>query len=170
LPAGLGDHTQWDRKLDGRVAQALMSIQAVKGVEIGLGFAGARLPGSRVHDPIEYAPPPQPSPTGGFQRPTNGAGGLEGGVTNGAPLVVRAALKPISTLMKPLPSVDLTTHQPQKADVERSDYCAVPAAAVVGENFLAFTLAQALCEKLGGDSLKEMRRNYDGYCAQISGK
>ncbi len=163
LPIGLGDHTQWDRKLDGRIAQVIMSIQAIKGVEIGLGFAAARLPGSQVHDAIEYKPSAAPRPDGGFVRPTNGAGGLEGGVTNGAPLVVRAAMKPISTLMKPLMSVDLKTGEPKRADIERSDYCAVPAAAIVGENFLAFVLAQAFCDKFGGDSLDEMRRNYDGY-------
>jgi chorismate synthase len=168
LPIGLGDHTQWDRKLDGRIAQAMMSIQAMKGVEIGLGFAAARLPGSKVHDAIEYKQPKTPSPTGGFIRPTNGAGGLEGGVTNGAPLVVRVAMKPISTLMKPLMSVDLGTGQPMKADIERSDYCALPAAAVVGENFLSFILAQALCEKFGGDSLQEMKVNYKNYLEQIS--
>lgn len=163
LPIGLGDHTQWDRKLDGRVAQVIMSIQAIKGVEIGMGFAAARLTGSQVHDAIEYHASTKPRPDGGFTRPTNGAGGLEGGVTNGAPLVVRAAMKPISTLMKPLMSIDLKTGEPKRADIERSDYCAVPAAAVVGENFLAFALAQAFCEKFGGDSLDEMKRNYDGY-------
>ncbi|HYF49478.1 MAG TPA: chorismate synthase, partial [Planctomycetota bacterium] len=168
LPIGLGDHTQWDRKLDGRIAQAMMSIQAMKGVEIGLGFAAAKLPGSKVHDPIHYTATKAPRPTGGFWRPTNGAGGLEGGVTNGAPLVVRVAMKPISTLMKPLMSVDLTTGEPMKADIERSDFCAVPAASVVGENFLAFVLAQALCEKFGGDSLQEMKLNYRTYREQIS--
>jgi len=168
VPAGLGDYTQWDRKLDGAVARALMSIQAIKGVEIGLGFRAARMSGRQVHDPIEYSAPKAPSPTGGFTRPTNGAGGLEGGVTNGAPLVARCAMKPISTLMKPLASVDLVTGKAAKADVERSDVCAAPAASVVGENMLAFVLAQALCEKFGGDSLAEMRRNYDGYLAQIS--
>ena len=166
LPIGLGDHTQWDRKLDGRIAQIIMSIQAIKGVEIGLGFAAATLPGSQVHDAIEYRAT-ENAPNGGFNRPTNGAGGLEGGITNGAPLVVRAAMKPISTLMKPLMSVDLTTGQPKKADIERSDYCAVPAAAVVGENFLAFVLAQAFCEKFGGDSLDELKRNYAGYVKQL---
>jgi chorismate synthase len=145
-----------------------MSIQAIKGVEIGLGFRAARMSGRQVHDPIEYSAPKAPSPTGGFTRPTNGAGGLEGGVTNGAPLVARCAMKPISTLMKPLASVDLVTGKAAKADVERSDVCAAPAASVVGENMLAFVLAQALCEKFGGDSLAEMRRNYDGYLAQIS--
>ncbi|HLX63630.1 MAG TPA: chorismate synthase [Planctomycetota bacterium] len=168
LPIGLGDHTQWDRKLDGRVAQVIMSIQAIKGVEIGLGFQAARLPGSQVHDAIHYKPALKGVPNGGFDRPTNGAGGLEGGVTNGAPLVVRAAMKPISTLMKPLMSVDLSTGEPKKADIERSDYCAVPAAAVVGENFLAFVLAQAFCEKFGGDSLAELKRNFAGYVEGIN--
>jgi len=168
LPIGLGDHTQWDRKLDGRIAQAMMSIQAMKGVEIGLGFAAARLPGSKVHDPIEYKPARLPTGTGGFSRPTNGAGGLEGGITNGAPLLVRVAMKPISTLMKPLMSVNLQTGKPMKADIERSDFCALPAAAVVGENFLSFVLAQALCEKFGGDSVMEMRLNYKNYRELIS--
>ena len=168
LPVGLGDHTQWDRKLDGRIAQAMMSIQAIKGVEIGLGFAASRLPGSKVHDAIEYRPSKTPVPAGGFSRPTNGAGGLEGGITNGAPLVVRVAMKPISTLMKPLASVNLNTGEPMKADIERSDFCALPAASVVGENFLSFILAQALCEKLGGDSLQEMLLNYRNYREQLS--
>jgi len=168
LPVGLGDHTQWDRKLDGRIAQALMSIQAIKGVEIGLGFRAARMSGSQVHDAISYTPTKTPRPDGGFTRPTNGAGGLEGGITNGAPLSLRVAMKPISTLMKPLMSVNLKTGKPEHADIERSDYCALPAASVVGENFLSFVLAQALCEKLGGDSLSEMKRNYDGYLEQIS--
>ncbi len=168
LPIGLGDHTQWNRKLDGRIAQAMMSIQAMKGVEIGLGFRAARRTGREVHDAIEYTASGTPEPHGGFHRPTNGAGGLEGGITNGAPLVVRVAMKPISTLMKPLPSVSLATGQPKRADIERSDYCALPAAAVVGENFLSFVLAQALCEKFGGDSLGEMRANYNAYLAQIS--
>jgi len=168
LPIGLGDHTQWDRKLDGRIAQAMMSIQAIKGVEIGLGFAAAKMTGSQVHDEINYKPARSPVATGGFSRPTNGAGGLEGGITNGAPLIVRVAMKPISTLMKPLMSVDLTSGEPMKADIERSDYCALPAAAVVGENFLSFILAQALCEKFGGDSLQEMQLNYKTYREQIS--
>ena len=168
LPIGLGDHTQWDRKLDGRIAQAMMSIQAIKGVEIGLGFAAARMSGSQVHDAIEYTPAKTPIGTGGFTRPTNGAGGLEGGITNGAPLIVRVAMKPISTLMKPLASVSLATGEAMKADIERSDFCALPAAAVVGENFLSFVLAQALCEKLGGDSLQEMLLNYRNYREQLS--
>jgi chorismate synthase len=167
LPVGLGDYTQWDRKLDGRIAQAMLSIQAMKGVEIGLGFAAARSFGAKVHDAIEYERPKKPSPTAGFTRSSNGAGGLEGGMTNGAPLVVRVAMKPISTLKNPLPSVNLKTGRPQPADYERSDVCAVPAASVVGENFLAFILTQALCEKFGGDSLAEMRANYDAYLERI---
>ena len=168
LPVGLGDHTQWDRKLDGRIAQVLMSIQAIKGVEIGLGFRAARLKGSQVHDPIQYAPPGAPRPDGGFTRSSNGAGGLEGGITNGAPLTVRVAMKPISTLMKPLMSVNVNTGAAMKADIERSDYCALPAASVVGENWLCFALAQALREKFGGDSLAEMKANYASYLEQIS--
>jgi chorismate synthase len=168
LPVGLGSHTQWDRKMDGRIAQAMLSIPAMKGVELGAGFAQARVPGSRVHDAIHYTPSRVPSPTGGFSRPTNRAGGLEGGMTNGMPLVVRVAMKPISTLMKPLDSVNLLTGQPEKASVERSDVCALPAAAVVAENVLAFVLAQALIEKFGGDSLQEMLLNYRNYREQIS--
>ncbi|MCW8133029.1 MAG: chorismate synthase [Planctomycetota bacterium] len=168
LPVGLGDHTQWDRKLDGRIGQAMMSIQAIKGVEIGLGFRAARLKGSQVHDAIEHVKSKAPRSDAGFVRPTNGAGGLEGGITNGAPLVVRVAMKPISTLMKPLMSVNIQTGEATKADVERSDYCALPAAAVVGENWLSFVLAQAFCEKFGGDSIVEMKRNYDGYLKQIN--
>lgn len=170
LPVGLGDHTQWDRKLDGRIAQGMMSIQAIKGVEIGLGFRAARLGGRDVHDAIEYdaAAAGGRDPAAAFRRPTNGAGGLEGGITNGAPLVVRAAMKPISTLMKPLMSVDLQTGEPYKADIERSDFCALPAASVVGENFLAFVLAQALCEKFGGDSLREMKANHAAYLEHLN--
>ncbi|MCY3022235.1 MAG: chorismate synthase [Planctomycetota bacterium] len=168
VPIGLGDHTQWDRRLDGRIAQALMSIPAIKGVEVGPGFANARLRGSAVHDPITYAPVHAPTATGGFSRPSNHAGGLEGGITNGQPVVVRAAMKPISTLMTPLPSVNLHTGAPMAASVERSDCCAVPAAAVVAENFLVFMLAQALCEKFSGDSLQEKLLNYQVYREQIS--
>ncbi len=168
LPIGLGDCTQWDRKLDGQIAQALISIQAIKGVEIGLGFRAGRLPGSQVHDPIEYEPPKAPCHDGGFARPRNGAGGLEGGITNGAPLVVRCAMKPISTLMKPLASIDLHSGAVHEADVERSDVCALPAAGVVGENMLGFVLARAFLDKFGGDSMAEIHRNYDGYLAHIS--
>jgi len=168
VPIGLGDHTQWDRRLDGRIAQAMLSIQAIKGVEIGPAFANARLAGSQVHDPIQYTAAKVPTATGGFSRPSNRAGGLEGGITNGQPIVVRLAMKPISTLMKPLPSVNLETGEPMQAGVERSDCCALPAAAVVAESMLACVLAQALCGKFGGDSLQEMLLNYRSYREQIS--
>jgi chorismate synthase len=173
LPPGLGTHTQWDRKLDGRLAQALMSIQAIKGVEIGLGFEMARRRGSQVHDEIFFDPAkmvgegtPRIVPTG-FYRGSNNSGGTEGGMTNGAPLVVRVAMKPISTLMSPLQSVDLRSKQPADASVERSDVCAAPAAAVVGESVVAFELANAFLEKFGGDSLREIKRNYESYLEQI---
>jgi chorismate synthase len=173
LPPGLGTHTQWDRKLDGRLAQALMSIQAIKGVEIGLGFEMARRRGSQVHDEIFFDPvkmvsegTPRIVPTG-FYRGSNNSGGTEGGMSNGAPLVVRVAMKPISTLMSPLQSVDLRSKQQTDASVERSDVCAAPAAAVVGESVVAFELANAFLEKFGGDSLREIRRNYESYLEQI---
>ncbi len=162
VPPGLGSHVAWDRKLDGRIAQAFMSVPAIKGVEIGPGFECARRPGSAVHDPIEYN-----QSTRTFTRPTNNAGGLEGGMTNGMPVVVRAAMKPISTLKRPLGSVDIHTKQPFDAAFERSDVCAVPAAAVVGEAMLALVLADALLEKVGGDSLGELTRNLQGYLDQI---
>lgn len=157
LPIGLGSHVHWDRKLDGRLAMALMSIQAIKGVEVGIGFEAARVPGSEVHDELFY------DPQKGFYRETNRAGGLEGGMTNGEPLVVRAAMKPIPTLYSPLQSVDLQTKAPFKASVERSDICAVPAAAVVGEAMAALVLAEAMTEKFGSDSLTEMKANYTQY-------
>jgi chorismate synthase len=173
LPPGLGSHTQWDRKLDGRLAQALMSIQAMKGVEIGLGFEMARKRGSQVHDEIFFDPgkmvsegTPRIVPTG-FYRGSNNSGGTEGGMTNGAPLVMRVAMKPISTLMSPLQSVDLRSKQPADASVERSDVCAAPAAAVVGESVVAFEIAKAFLEKFGGDSLREIKRNYENYLEQI---
>jgi chorismate synthase len=173
LPPGLGTHTQWDRKLDGRLAQALMSIQAIKGIEVGLGFEMARRRGSQVHDEIFFDPEkmvsettPRIVPTG-FYRGSNNSGGTEGGMTNGAPLLVRVAMKPISTLMSPLQSVDLRTKQSADASVERSDVCAAPAAAVVGESVVAFELASALLEKFGGDSLREIKRNYENYLEQI---
>jgi chorismate synthase len=161
LPFGLGSHTQWDRKLDGRLAQAVMSIQAIKGVEIGLGFEAARRRGSQVHDPIQYDESQRGSPSLGFIRPTNNAGGLEGGMTNGQPLVVRAAKKPISTLRKPLESINMKTHDPQSAEYERSDVCAISAASVIVENVVAFEVAAALVEKFGGDSLAEMKARYE---------
>jgi chorismate synthase len=160
VPFGLGSHTQWDRKLDGLLAQAVMSIQAVKGVEIGLGFEAARRRGSQVHDPILFDPAQVSTPTLGFTRPTNNAGGLEAGMTNAQPIVVRAAMKPISTLAHPLPSVNLHTKQPEKAAYERSDVCAVPAASVIVENVVAFEVARALVDKFGGDSLAEMQARW----------
>jgi chorismate synthase len=156
-PVGLGSYVQWDRRLDGRLAQAFCSIQAIKGAELGLGFETARRPGSQVHDEILY------DADQGFKRTTNNAGGLEGGVTNGQPVVVRAAMKPLSTLRTPLRSVDMVTKEAVEAVVERSDVCAVPAAGIVGEAMMAIVLAQAFLEKFGGDSLEEIRRNYDTY-------
>ena len=160
LPAGLGSSVHWERRLDGRLAQALMSIPAIKGVEIGKAFLLASLRGSQVHDAIFYT-------KGGFFRKTNRAGGLEGGMTNGQPLVVRCAMKPIATLQKPLHSVNIKTKQAAKAAVERADVCAVTAAGVVGEAMAAFCLAEAFLEKFGGDSLVEIKRNYQGYLKQI---
>lgn len=161
LPFGLGTHAQWDRKLDGRLAQAVMAVQAIKGVEIGLGFEAARRPGSQVHDPIHYDPSQKDSLTLGYTRPTNNAGGLEAGMTNGQPLVIRAAKKPISTLRKPLESVNLNTKETDAASYERSDVCAVSAASVIVENVVAFEVAAALVDKFGGDSLVEMKARYD---------
>jgi len=157
LPVGLGSHVSWDAKLDGRLAQALMSIPAVKGVELGLGFEAARRKGSEVHD--EILP--------GLARATNRAGGTEGGMTTGEPLVARVAMKPISTLMAPLRTVDLRTGTPAQAQSERSDVTAVPAMGVIAEAMLALVLAQALLEKFGGDALSETRRNVEGYLAQV---
>ncbi len=162
VPIGLGSHVHWDRKLDALLAQALMSIQAIKGVEIGLGFESARRPGSGVHDEIYYE-----SKKGKFYRKTNRAGGIEGGITNGELVVVRAAMKPIPTLKIPLQSVDIVSKDTVKAAVERSDVCAVPAAAVVGEAVVAFEMAKAMREKFGGDSLTEMKRNYQSYIEYV---
>jgi chorismate synthase len=172
LPAGLGSHVHWDRKLDGRLAGALMSIPAVKAVEIGMGFEAARRPGSEVHDPIDAAatpgePAPPPSLHGGYVRRSNNAGGLEGGITTGAPLVIRVGMKPIATLMSPLPTIDLRTGLPAKAQAERSDVTAVPAMGVIAEALTAFVLAEAWLEKFGGDSLTETRRNFEGYLARL---
>jgi len=161
LPFGLGTHAQWDRKLDGRIAQAVMAVQAIKGVEIGLGFEAARRPGSQVHDPITYDADKKDTPSLGFQRPTNNAGGLEAGMTNGQSLVVRAAKKPISTLRQPLESINLDTKQADTASYERSDVCAVSAAAIIIENVVAFEVAVAFCEKFGNDSISEMKARYD---------
>ncbi len=161
LPVGLGSHVQWDRRLDGLLAQAVMSIQAIKGVEIGSGFGLANLPGSQAHDEIFY------TQEKGFFRETNRAGGIEGGITNGEPLVIRGAMKPIPTLYKPLRSVDLNTKEPFVASIERSDICAVPAACVVGEAVVSFTLAQVVLDKFGGDSLEELKQNLAAYQAAL---
>ncbi|HMO83520.1 MAG TPA: chorismate synthase [Lacipirellulaceae bacterium] len=160
VPFGLGTHAQWDRKLDGRLAQAVMAVQAIKGVEIGLDFEAARRRGSQVHDPIEYDPSQQQSPTLGYVRPTNNAGGLEAGMTNGQPIVLRAAKKPISTLRRPLASINLDTKEPVEASYERSDVCAISAASVIVENVVAFEMAAAVVDKFGGDSLAEMQARY----------
>lgn len=174
LPVGLGSHVAWDRRLDGRIAQAMMSIQAMKGVEIGLGFEAARRPGSQVHDEIERAPEAgqgraasDGQRAGGFSRHGNNAGGLEGGMTTGAPLVVRVAMKPLSTLMKPLRSVDLRTGERADAVRERSDVVALAAAGVVGEAMLATVLADAVLEKFGADSMNELMRNLQGYLNRL---
>ena len=157
VPVGLGSHVSWDTKLDGRLAQALMSIPAVKGVELGLGFEAARRKGSEVHD--EILP--------GFARATNRAGGTEGGMTTGEPLAARVAMKPISTLMSPLKTVDLKTGGPAQAQSERSDVTAVPAMGVIAEAMMAIVVTQALLEKFGGDALSELKRNVEGYLAQV---
>ena len=157
VPIGLGSHVHWDRKLDANLARALMSIQAMKGVEVGLGFEAARRLGSQVHDEI------LPAQDGIFTRAGNNAGGFEGGMTNGQPVVVRVAMKPLSTLMKPMRSVDIQTGQEVKATVERSDVCATPAAAVIGEAVVAVELAKAFLDKFGGDSMRELKRNVESY-------
>jgi chorismate synthase len=164
--AGLGSHVSWDRKLDGRVAQAIMSIHAVKAVEIGTGVESPRKLGSEVHDEID--PDPENSLSGGVRRRTNRAGGLEGGITNGEPVVIRAYMKPISTLMRPLGTVDLATGESAQAVAERSDVTAVPAMGVIAEAMMAFILADAMLEKFGGDSLGETKRNYDAYLAHAA--
>lgn len=158
IPVGLGSHIQWDKRLDGQIAQALMGIQAIKGVEIGTGFEMADRFGSEVMDEIFYQ-----KTDFGFYRKTNHAGGIEGGMTNGMPIVIRAAMKPIPTLRKPLRSMDIITKEPFEAAYERSDTCAVPAAAVIGEAMTAIVIANAFLEKFGGDSILETKRNYDGY-------
>jgi chorismate synthase len=161
LPFGLGTHAQWDRKLDGKLAQAVMAVQAIKGVEIGMGFEAARTRGSKVHDAIHYDPAQANTANLGFTRPTNNAGGLEGGMTNGQPLILRAAKKPISTLRKPLDSIRMADRQPHRASYERSDVCAISAAAIIVEHVVAFELASALVDKFGGDSVVEMKARYD---------
>jgi chorismate synthase len=161
VPQGLGSYVQWDRKLPPRIAHHVMGIQAFKGVEIGLGFTCADRPGSQVHDEILW------DEQRGYHRRTNRAGGFEGGITTGEEVVVRAVMKPISTLYKPLASVDTATHRPYRASVERSDTCAVPAAGVIAEAAVLFCLADAFLEKFGGDSLAEIRRNYEAYLEQV---
>ena len=161
LPFGLGTHAQWDRKLDGKVAQAVMAVQAIKGVEIGMGFEAARLKGSQVHDPIQFDASQRETPNLGYVRPTNNAGGLEAGMTNGQPLIVRAAKKPISTLRKPLESIRMDTKEAHRANYERSDVCAISAAAIIVEHVVAFEVASALVDKFGGDSVIEMKARYD---------
>jgi chorismate synthase len=168
MPLGLGSHVAWDRKLDSRLAGILMSIPAVKGVEVGLGMEAARRPGSQVHDAI--LPDERRGATstrGGFRRASNNAGGLEGGMTTGEPLIVRVGMKPISTLMSPLKTVDLASGQEAQAQSERSDVTAVPAMGVIAEAVVALVLADAMLEKFGGDSLAEMRRNYNGYLRSL---
>jgi chorismate synthase len=165
VPFGLGTHTQWDKKLRGRLAQAVMSVQAMWGVEFGLGFEAARRKGSQVHDPIQFDSTRIDESHLGYVRPTNNAGGLEGGMTNGMPIVLRAAKKPISTLRKPLESINLSTKQPEAAEYERSDVCAVPAASVIVENVVAFEIAHAFVEKFGNDSLDQIRANYAAFLA-----
>ncbi|HLJ59465.1 MAG TPA: chorismate synthase [bacterium] len=161
VPVGLGTYVHWDRRLDGRLAQAMMSINAMKGVEIGEGFTEARLPGSAAHDEIFY------DPERGFYRATNQAGGTEGGMTTGEPLVVRVAMKPLSTLRSPLASVDIVTKERVEAAVVRSDVTAVPAAGVIGEAMAAIVLADAMVEKFGGDSLAEMRQAYEAHARWV---
>ena len=161
LPPGLGSHVHWDRKLDGRLAQAILSIQAVKGVEIGPAFENATRRGSQVHDPVER------DVGGRLRRTRNRAGGLEGGVTNGEPLVLRAAMKPLSTLMKPLPTIDLKSGEPARAAVERSDVCAVPACGVVAEAMVCFVLADAVLEKFAGDTLEDVRAAWQRYTQEV---
>lgn len=165
VPVGLGSHVQWDRKLSGRIAQAMMSINAVKGVEIGAGFAVAQVPGSQAHDIIVST-----GPIEAWRHATNRAGGIEGGMSNGEPVVVRAAVKPIATLAHPLPSVDLKTGMAVEAHYERSDVCAVPAAGVIGEAMLSIVLAGATLEKFGGDSMKETLRNHREYVKSVAAR
>jgi chorismate synthase len=164
-PVGIGSCMSWDSRLDSRIAAAVVAIQAFKGVEFGLGFEATRRPGSQVHDEIGYDATRRDTPALGFVRGTNNAGGLEGGMTNGKPVVVRGAMKPISTLGKPLASVDLNTKQPSEAGWERSDISAISAASVIMENVIAFEIARAFLEKFGGDSMTEVRGNYDNFLA-----
>lgn len=162
-PPGIGSTMDWTTKLDARIAYAVMGIQAFKAVEIGLGHACATRTGSQVHDPIRFDAARRESPSIGFVRDTNNAGGTEGGMTNGQPVVVRGTMKPISTLLRGLPSIDLNTKQPEMSQYERSDVCAVPAASVVMENVVAFEVARCLCDKFAGDSIFEMHRNFESF-------
>ncbi|MFC1905505.1 chorismate synthase [Chloroflexota bacterium] len=164
VPVGLGSHVQWNERLSGRIAQAIMSINAVKGVEIGCGFSLAELPGSMAHDEIK----PNEGNIPFWIRSTNRAGGIEGGISNGEPIVLRAAMKPIATLVDPLPSIDLTTKKAAKAHYERSDVCVIPAAGVIGEAMLAVVLADAILQKFGGDHLNETLANFQHYINSIS--
>ena len=168
LPVGLGSHVSWDRKLDGRIGAAMMSIPAVKGVEIGMGFGTTRVTGAEVHDEIE--PAPGRTRAGNVRRRSNRAGGLEGGMTTGEPLVIRVAMKPISTLMRPLGTVDTATGGEAKAVAERSDVTAVPAMGVIAEAMAALVLGDAMLEKFGGDSLSELQRNLDGYLSHLAAR
>jgi chorismate synthase len=164
VPVGLGSHVQWDRRLDGRLAHAIVSIGAIKGVEIGPAFENARRRGTEVHDPLYLADDGSPAtPAAKLVRRTNRAGGIEGGMSNGEPIMVRAAMKPIPTTVRPIESVDLATGQPSATHYQRSDVCALPAASLVAEAMMAWVLAEAIVEKFGGDSLSELRRNLDGY-------
>jgi len=169
VPIGLGSYIQWDKRLDGRLAQALMSIQAIKGVEVGLGFRMAKHFGSEVMDEIFYSQGSRVSGqiSKGFYRKTNNAGGIEGGITNGMPIIIKAAMKPIPTLKRPLRSVNVITKKPVEAIYERSDICAVPAAGVIGEAMVAMVVADAFLEKFGGDSIDETKRNYDSYIEYV---
>jgi len=162
VPVGLGSYTQWDLRLDGRLAQTLMSIPGVKGVEIGTGFNFAQYFGSKAHDEIFY------SKTRGFYRKTNNAGGLEGGVSNGEDIILNAAIKPISSLRKPLRTVDIVTKEKVRAEIIRGDICVVPVAGIIGEAVVAIEIARAMCEKFGGDSLKEMKTNFLNYQKYLS--
>jgi len=168
VPPGLGTYANWDERLDGLLAGAVMSLQAVKAVEIGVGVSAAASSGSQVHDEIGYSRPKSGAASfTGFVRKHNHAGGLEGGISNGEDILVRGYLKPISTLRRPLESVDFTTREPVKAAYERSDVCVVPAAGVAAEAMVALTLARCALEKFGGDSIAETMRNFQGYCQQL---
>ena len=167
VPPGIGSCISWDQKLDGRIMQAVGSIQAFKGVEIGLGFKCGELPGSQVHDALYFEPGQRESPNFGFVRQTNRAGGIEGGMTNGQPIIVRGVMKPISTLLQGMDSVNLQTLQPERSDYERSDICAVPAASVVAENVVAFEIARAWLDKFAGDTLREVRAAYLYYAQSV---